>query len=354
MKIVRAAVERRELVLEEPYEIARGRFERVVNFFLRLETEDGFVGLGCAAPDEEVTGESEQAAGAALEDLCEELVGQSALRRSRVLERVAQAHPGKPSALAAVDLALFDLLGKFSDLPLWQILGGYRRRIRTSVTIGISGVDETLDSARRWWRRGLRALKVKGGRNVEVDVERVLRLREELGPELELRFDANQGFSVDDSVRFVRETERAGLSVLEQPTPASQLDLLGAIRSRVDVPVMADESLRSLGDAFRLVRGRLCDVVNIKLMKVGGLAEAMRINAVAKSAGVPVMIGCGDESGLAIAAGLHFALASANVAYADLDGHLGLMRDPHPDAVELERGWLSPRPGPGLGVRARR
>ena len=254
-----------------------------------------------------------------------------------------------PSAMAAVDMALLDILGKKARLPLWKILGGFRDRIKTSVTIGILPLKETIEKSQQYVSEGFKSLKLKGGRQVEDDIERFIGVREAVGKNIELRFDANQGFSVEDTLKFVEKTRKAGLELIEQPTPKGSPEMLRRVTSEVQVPVMADESLMNLRDVFRIARGDLADMVNIKLAKVGGIFEAIQINAVARSAGLEVMVGCMDEAALAIAAGLHFALARPNVVYADLDGHLGLIGDPSKEVVKLRRGFLFPSDQPGLG-----
>ena len=336
--------------LREPYRIAYERLDRVDNVFLRLDA-GGLVGWGCAAPDLAVTGESAATVRRALGEIAEPVLrGADGLARAAVLAELEEPLRPHPAALAAVDLALHDLLGKAVGLPLWRLLGGFRERIETSVTIGILGLEETTRSARARVDEGYRHLKLKGGRDVEDDIARVLDVRRAVGDRIGLRFDANQGYSVDESLHFVAATRTAGLDLIEQPTARRKPQRLGRVTRAVEVPVMADESLLGARDAFRIGREGLADTINIKLMKVGGIARAQRVDAVARTARLESMVGCMDESALAIAGALAFALASPNVAWADLDGHLDLVGDPAAGQLAMVDGCLVAPERPGLGV----
>ncbi len=337
--------------LSEPYTIAYETVTHTTNVFIRVETNHGVIGFGCAAPDYPVTGETADNVIQSINHIVTPSIhGSDPIRPVMLLERLKPLLKGQPSALAAIDMALYDILGKVSHLPIWKLLGGFKDRIKTSVTIGILPTLETVERAKEWVGQGFKSLKLKGGLDVQSDIERILKVREAVGDSIELRFDANQGFTVEDSLRFVKETRHVRLELIEQPTPKGEPDLLQRVTGGVPIPVMADESLMTLRDAFRIARRELADMVNIKLMKVGGISEALQINAVARSAGLEVMVGCMDEAGLGIAAGLHFALARPNVVYADLDGHLGLIGDPSQEAIILRDGVLFPNDRPGLGV----
>ncbi len=350
MKIINIDVWPVEMRLSEPYTIAYETIEKTINIFIRIDTDKGIIGFGCAAPDKQITGETPESVIQAFHDLVlPKLRGSDPIRHSMLLERLKPNLKEQPSVLAAVDMALYDILGKKSGLPIWKLLGGFRDRIQTSVTIGILPENETIERAKYWVDQEFKCLKIKGGLDVDQDISRVIGVRNAVGDKIEIRFDANQGFSVYEALKFVEKTKVVKVELIEQPTPKGNPDLLGRVTSDVSIPVMADESLITLRDAFRLARKDLVDMVNIKIMKVGGISEALQINAVARSAGLEVMVGCMDEAALAIAAGLHFALARPNVLYADLDGHIGLQGDPSEGAVIIRNGKLFPNEKPGLG-----
>jgi len=337
--------------LSTPYTIAYESIEQTVNIFVRMETSSGLTGFGCAAPDPAVTGESAESVLSALGIIRDrELIGKDPVRIAKIQENLKKSIGTQPSLRAAIDMALYDIIGKKAAVPLWKLLGGFRSRIMTSVTIGILPVRETLERARSCLKEGYVSLKIKGGLNVDEDIERMIRIRETAGLRIQLRFDANQGYSVKDAVKFVNALRAVRIELLEQPTPKGNPEQLGQVTDSVPIPVMADESLIDLRDAYRLAKNELVDMVNVKLMKVGGIYEALHINSVSRAANLDVMVGCMDESRLAIAAGLHFALARPNVKYADLDGHLDLIGDPARGGFTVKRGYMYPLTAFGLGI----
>ncbi len=336
--------------LREPYTIAYETIDETSNMICRVFTDQNIFGMGVAAPDPEVTHESIETVTEVCTSVIEPFIkGKDPLRIAKIITELNPHLKNHPSALAMIDMALYDILGKKSGLPVYKMLGGFRTRFATSITVGILPLNDTLKRCNAFIRDGFKIIKIKGGLNVDDDIEKIIKIREVVGKNVALRFDANQGYTVEQSKLFVKETLKAKLELIEQPTPRNELELLGKVTDSVAIPVMADESLMNLRDAFKLARNELVDTVNIKLMKVGGIYEALHINSVAKAANLEAMIGCMDEAALGIAAGLHFALARPNVDYADLDGHLDLINDPTSGAVILKEGYLYTTEKPGLG-----
>ncbi len=352
MKIVRLECWSENIELRESYTIAYETVSNCTNVFLKIITDSDLVGFGCAAPDFYITKEDGPSVLKVFKDFIEPaLINQDPFHYYRILERLKKEMAHQPSALAMTDMALYDLVSKKAGVPLYKYLGGFRDAIPTSITIGILPVKETVQKALEFVNQGFRILKIKGGANVDEDIVRMVKVREQVGEHILLRFDANQGYNLEESIFFIEKTRLVGIELLEQPTDKRNDELLGKVSSRVPVPVMADESLMTLKDVFHLAKNDFTDMINIKLMKVGGISEALQINSVAKAAGFEAMIGCMDESELAISAGLHLALSRPNIQYADLDGHLDLMNDPFSGTITLKDGILYPSNLPGLGVK---
>lgn len=351
MRIKHAAAWLVRMPMAVPYAVAYATADTAENVFLRIETSGGAMGLGCAAPDEHVTGES---VAATLEVLQNEIVPAltdlDAAKPSDVLAKVASLAPGRPGILAAVDLALWDLRGRCAGKPVAALLGARRNEIATFITIGILPIDATLDAARAWTKQGFDQIKVKGGMDPELDAARMHRLREELGRHVLLSLDANQGYDEQAARIFLRETKNLGVAFLEQPVPKADLDALAVVAAvSGQVRVMADEPVCRPADLLALQTRGGPSLINLKLMKSGGITGGQALLAAGREAAFQFMVGCMDESALGIAAGLAVALSDARVVYADLDGHIGLGNDPAASCVELRNGKLRPSSKPGLG-----
>ena len=352
MKITQATYWIERLALTRPYTIAYEHIDSVQNLFVQLKTDDGAIGLGVASPAEEVTGEGVQKCRQALADNLENLLLGTDIRYLKTcLRDMESAMPGTPAARAAIDMALHDLWAKHHGLPLVDLLGRVHHSLPTSITIGIGSVEESLEDAAEYMDRGFRILKVKVGRSMEEDVERLHRIRQKTGREIIIRVDANQGYSADQFKRFLKQTASLELEIIEQPLAARDLAGMRCLPEAARKRTAADESLLDARDLIAcLGPPQPFGICNIKLMKCGGIAPAMQIAEVAHLAGIDLMWGCMDESIVGIAAALHAALAAPATRYLDLDGSLDLARDIVTGGFVMQNGELSVTDTPGLGV----
>ena len=355
MNIRRISTWTEHFELSRPYAIAFRTVDSVRNGFVRIETEDGSIGLGCAAPEEYVTGETWDACDAALaEPALQWLVGRGVHELAALCRELRERFPGAPAARAAVDIALHDLWAKRLGVPLADALGRAHTALPTSITIGIKDAAATVREAGEYLDRGFRVLKVKLGHSLDDDIERLHRLRGFADEAIVIRVDPNQGYSADEVSRFVEETSALGIEFLEQPMNAVDVDAMRALPDAVKDRLAADETLLDESDALALVEPpRTCGIFNIKLMKCGGIHAARRIATIAETAGVELMWGCMDESVVSISAALHAAFSSPATRYLDLDGSLDLARDVADGGFLLKDGVMRTLEGPGLGVTLR-
>lgn len=353
MKISSVAVHLEDIELSRPYTLAFRHVERARISVVELASESGQIGLGAASPESKVTGETVEACREALgEGRLGWLEGRDLRHLPALCRELGERMGPTPAARAAVDIALHDLLARELGVPLVEMLGRAHETLPTSITIGITSTEEALEQAREYLGRGFGILKVKLGRSLLDDLERLTRLREAVGPEVALRVDANQGYSFEELMEFARHVEELDIEMVEQPLPVGQEDALRDLPLRLRSRLAADESLLSERDALRLLRPpAACGIFNIKLMKCGGLFPARRIAALAEVAGIDVMWGCMDESLISIGAALHLALASPASRYLDLDGSLDLARDPAEGGFTLEEDSMRTIDEPGIGAR---
>ena len=340
------------LNLAEPFTIAYSTMSSSVNWFLRIETDSGITGFGCSAFDEEVTGENELSVGHALRDIAiPMLIGEDPLSYATLLHRMHRELCSQPTAMASVDMALHDILGKRARLPLYRLFGGSRHSIKSSITIGIQPVEDVVGKALAWKKRRYQALKIKCGLSIDEDIEKLHKVRETVGKDVELYVDANQGYTLDEAIRAIRACASLGVEFIEQPCAKRDLSAFKSLREHTDgmLPIMADEAVLGPEDVLRVMQHGGADLYNIKLAKTGGIWRARQLDAVAAAGDAPTMVGCMDEAGLGIAAALHMALASTNVRYADLDGHVEFVDDPSCQAVRIIDGHVYPNEGTGLG-----
>jgi L-alanine-DL-glutamate epimerase-like enolase superfamily enzyme len=348
MQITNVEVAPVELSLRLPYRTAHQReIDRVTVVFVRVETRQGLVAWGCAAFDPTLTGETLEDVVRACRACADRARDLNPLNTEYALEELAPLTETTPSALCAFDIAFHDLLALAAGLPLHRLLGGYRNRIQTSVTVSILPVGETVALARDRARQGFRILKVKGGLDPDEDVRRVRAIHDAL-PRLALRLDADGGYTVPQALAVARALE-GQLEMLEQPTPAADLDGLRQVTQHSPVPILADQSVVGPASALEIAAGRAADGLSVKLATCGGLRCARQVDTVARAAKMATMVSCVNEPALLTAAGLSFALSSPNVRYGDLDGHLDLIGDPTIPGFILQEGWLIATDVPGLG-----
>jgi L-Ala-D/L-Glu epimerase len=337
----------------KPYTIAFKTVDQVKNAFVEITLDNGITGIGSGNPSEYVVGENlDQCLAALSEENLEFLIGRDICHVNQLLYETLLKFPKNPSARAALDIALYDAFTKYLDVPLVQFLGQKIKTLPTSNTIGIKSVDDTIKEAADYLKRGFRILKVKLGRELEEDIERLVKLRDNFGSRVVIRIDANQGYTFEQTIQFYKRTLSLDIELIEQPLPAKSVKEMKDFPDEIKKKIAADESLITPKDALHLTQPPFASgIFNIKLMKCGGINQALQIADIAMHSNTKLFWGCNDESIVSITAGLHAAFACAQTEYIDLDGSLDLGRDEVEGGFILKDGFMMCSDKPGLGVK---
>ncbi len=327
LKIIKIDIFNIKIPLSRPYKVAYGYFEHANNTIIRIHSSDGIYGIGESSPNKKVTGDTQESNFVMAQVLAKLLIGKNPLAIDNCMSTMDNYLEFNDTVKSAFDMALYDLLAKQANLPLYALLGGDKRTLYTDYTIGIGDPEVMKNEAIEITQKGFSALKIKVGTTKKEDVDRIRIIREAVGNDISIRIDANQGWDVSTAIQTLKELEKYNIQYCEEPVPYWNNKDSKLVRNNTIIPIMADESIHNHHDAFRLADIGACDFFNIKLAK-SGIHKALKINAIGEGAGMKCMIGCMDETRLALSAAAHLACARPNIAFADLDGHLFLSEDP--------------------------
>ncbi|MBW1971473.1 MAG: hypothetical protein JRI44_01355 [Deltaproteobacteria bacterium] len=322
---------------------------------VQIETENGIKGYGEVSPSPAFMGEEARIIKNVIDQfLAPQLIGSDPFDMELIHSQMDKAIQGNGAAKAAIDIALYDLQGKILDIPVYMLLGGkYRSEIPLTWVVSIQDINSALEEAERFIKIGIKTIKIKIGTDPKRDIALIEELRNRYGNTINIRVDANQGYRVDEAVRVLDKMESFDLDAIEQPVAAWDLEGMQYLANSLKTPIMADESVFSLEDAYKVIKMRAADIINIKIGKVGGIYPAKKIAAIAQAANIPITIGSNLELGIGSAASIHFGISTKNVLYpCDLmigpDLHEFDFIDP---SFSMEGGIVQPFDAPGLGVK---
>ena len=355
MKITKIQLGMLRVPLKTPFKTALRTVNAVEDVVVIVTTDTGHVGYGEAPATAVITGDTHGSIIEAIRKfISPRLIGEEIANLNRITDLIQTALEKNFSAKAAVEIAIYDLFGQLYNAPLYKMLGGGDPVITTDITISVDYIDKMVADSVAAVERGFESLKIKVGKDIGVDIERVKAIYAAVEGRALLRLDANQGWTAKQAVYAMHTLENAGvvLELLEQPVRARDIDGLKYVTDRVHTPVMADESVFGPLEVIDLIKMRAADIINIKLMKTGGISHAIRIADIAALYGVECMIGCMIESSISVAAAVHLAVAKSSViTKVDLDGPSLCAFNPVDGGVIFNESEITVTDAPGLGIR---
>lgn len=351
MKITKVDINHIELPLREPFIISYASFDTMPAIITKIYTDEGIVGFGESIPDEHVTGESVQSVFAALKyQLIPALIGKDPRNIQAIHDTMDKQLVRNGAAKAAIDIACYDILGKYSNLPIYTLLGGRKEKQPTIPRVLSILEPEVLSvQAKTAVKEGYQEIKMKLGSDHQKDIQRVKAVREAVGEDVKIRVDVNQGWkNVQKAKQMMRAIEPYDVSWVEQPISQGSLSMFQDLNENSSIPLMADESLITAQDLRTLAEHRSVDYINIKLMKSGGIFPSHKLATQAELHGIQCQIGSMVESSIGSAAGFHVALSKHNIISTELSGPTKFTKDI--GDLSYSPPYVHIMDKPGLGV----
>jgi len=323
---------------------------------VRITAGGGAVGCGSIEPTPGYSKETVEDCLRVVENrLAPLVVGLDPTNIHRILATIEPAVDGFYEAKAAIEMACVDLAARVAGLPVYTYLGGaVKEHFHFNAWIGILPPDEAAQETLQWKEQGFRSAKVKVGGNIHADRDRVAAIREAVGPDFDLRIDANAGYDPDTSIDLARMVAPYNLQLFEQPVLDHDIAGLARVRreaNELGIQIMADESVSDHASLIRIIKADAADIVKVKVMKQGGILNTRRMIATAEAAGIRCVVGHGFGLGPHTAAEIMVAATSDNVLDGlECVGPLKTLEDVVTQKLDLSSGTLELPDGPGLGV----
>lgn len=350
MKIKQVEVFGLEIDLKVPFIISYDRYDVMPTILTRIETESGIVGWGEAVPDQHVTGETWDSTIEIIHhELASLVIGESPFNINLIHKKMNEKIKDVPGAKAAIDLALYDLMGKISKQPVYRLIGGKsHKKLDIPQVISILSPKEMAKKAKEYVDQGFKHVKIKVGTDPDTDIKRIRMVREVLPNDVRLRVDANQGWTVNEAIYVIRQTQDCQVDWYEQPTKAGDHEALAEVRKATNVNIMADESVHQMLDLIDIMRVRGADYINIKLMKTGGIYPALQLANLAESYRVPCQVGSMVETAIGTMAGAHLSISQHIIHSNEMVGPLMFKEDVA--KTDYQDGTLVVQDRPGFGI----
>ena len=354
MKIKNIRLGMLNVPLKTPFKTAMRTVNEIEDVVVMVETDTGNTGYGSAPATAVITGDTHGSIIEAISKVMSPaLIGRNISELNKLTNTIQSSIVRNFSAKAAIEMAIYDLYGQLYGAPLYKLLGGGDNVITTDITISVDYIDKMVEDTLSAIDLGFETLKIKVGKDPALDIERIKAIYAAVNERALIRLDANQGWTPKQTVSVMRTLENSGvqLELLEQPVKGDDIEGMKYVTERIHTPVMADESSFGPKEAIELIRKRAADIINIKLMKTGGISNAIKIADIAGMYGVNCMIGCMLESSIGVAAAAHIAVAKSSViTKVDLDTPALGKYDPVTSGVIFDNSEIRITDLPGLGI----